>query len=259
LLAKNCRQNPSFLSAQDKYAVQMNRDFPPFSTSHNLPASWREQVQAQLAAGENVIAWIALDLDVSLRFVSGLLLATDRRLLACAGSEWRSWEYRAGLLLKHADHAGVGTLELQDGQARLALWRYTLAQNPAALRLINQFDQQRDARLSGQAAMQEELCDLPGGQGSTTFDLGAVPSDAFCQALQGFLVAGLSVDAGINGRHAGAAVHDHAADGQCVDPVPERRAAGCAAGRLLSEWLAWLGAGGLDTGLGPHLYSGVGE
>lgn len=136
----------------------MNTESPPILELSNLCASW--QAQAQLVADEHLIASLELDLDVSLRFKRGLLLLTDRRLLACADGIWCTWEYRAGLQLKHADHAGVASLELQDSESRLAIWRYTLAQNPPALRLIQQFNQQRDARLRGQAVSQEEpgLC-----------------------------------------------------------------------------------------------------
>ena len=129
----------------------MNREFPISPISSQFPAAWREQVQAQLAANEEIMAWIELDLDRSLRFARNLLLVTSRRVLACADGAWHAWDYRLGLLLKHIDHAGVGSLELLDGQGRLALWRYTLAQNPQALRLISQFDLQCAAHLSGQA------------------------------------------------------------------------------------------------------------
>ena len=38
-------------------------------------------------------------------------------------------------MLAHSDHAGVGTLDLVGPRGRLARWRYTLARQPAALRL----------------------------------------------------------------------------------------------------------------------------
>ncbi|ASU38579.1 ABC transporter [Herbaspirillum sp. meg3] len=151
-------------------------------SSTNLPAPWRAEVQAQLAADEKVIAWLELDLDISLKFTRGLVLITDRRLLAVnhggiegvAGNRsWTAWDYRPGIVLKHYDHAGVGSLELQDGSSRLAYWRYTLAQNPQALRLINQFELQRDTHVSGQQVVQEELdvcpqCKAPIPEGQET-------------------------------------------------------------------------------------------
>ncbi|MBB3211930.1 ATP-binding cassette subfamily B protein [Herbaspirillum sp. Sphag1AN] len=136
-----------------------------------MPALWQEQVQLQLVANETVISWIELDLDQSLQFARSVVVVTQKRLLACSQGSWSAWELRAGLLLKHHDHAGVGSLELLDDKARLALWRYTLAQNPQALRLITHFEQQRDARVLGQAVQQveQQVCPqcqapIPAGQ-----------------------------------------------------------------------------------------------
>jgi ATP-binding cassette subfamily B protein len=118
---------------------------------HALPAAWQQDIAAQLQAAETVVASVELDLDADLRFAPGIVVVTDRRLLARAAgdSAWKAWPYRQHLTLAHHDHAGVGTLELLDEQARLACWRYTLGRNPEALRLIDQFEQQRDAMVSG--------------------------------------------------------------------------------------------------------------
>ena len=79
-----------------------------------------------------------LDLDVGLRFDRGWLAVTDRRLLTRppGESDWQEWPYRQGLKLVHHDHAGVGSLELLDATTRLGGWRYTIGNNPAALRLV---------------------------------------------------------------------------------------------------------------------------
>ena len=53
------------------------------------------------------------------------------------------------MTLSHTDHAGVGTLELSDGQRRLASWRYTLGHNADALRLTDVFDARRNALTTG--------------------------------------------------------------------------------------------------------------
>jgi len=123
-----------------------------------LPTHWRTQIQAQLAPDENILAWLELDLDITLRFTPGLVLLTDRRLLAQdpSGNGWTGWEYHQGLVLKHDDHAGVGSLELQDSQARLACWRYTLARHSQVLNLISRFVQQRDMRIFGATVAAEE-------------------------------------------------------------------------------------------------------
>ncbi|MDO8958295.1 MAG: ABC transporter ATP-binding protein [Rhodocyclaceae bacterium] len=113
-----------------------------------LPEAWRGQLPARLEPGEHLIAWLEIDLDDRLDFQPGLVALTDRRLVAFA-EDGRSWPLTAALKLAHHDHAGVGTLELEDTQARLARWRYTLGKSPAALRFEREFVRQRDSVASG--------------------------------------------------------------------------------------------------------------
>ena len=116
----------------------------PSAAAMPLPATWQTQVEAQLAPDETLLAWLETDLDDRLRFVSGMLALTDRRLLArtADGDGWQSFPCRAGLRLTRRDHAGVGSLELFDGDGRLALWRYTLGGDIVAGRLIDRFARQ---------------------------------------------------------------------------------------------------------------------
>ena len=100
-------------------------------------------LDAVLAPEENVLAALDVDLDHQLRFRPGRLVLTDKRLLeqvaGAAGVSppgWREWPLREGLSLRHADHAGVGCIELRDRHRRLALWRFTLGVNVLALRWI---------------------------------------------------------------------------------------------------------------------------
>lgn len=101
-------------------------------------------LKSRLRTAENVLATVPVDLDGELRFSTGLLALTDRRLLARdAQGAWAEWPLaHPGLELHLADHAGIGTLDLQDGGGRLARWRYTLAHQAAALRLQKLFAQQ---------------------------------------------------------------------------------------------------------------------
>ncbi len=110
-----------------------------------------------LTAGETVLAWLDYDLDDGLRFASGLLAITDRRVLAQApgASEWHEWRYRKGLALRHHDHSGVGTLELDDERGRLALWRYTMGRHAQAVRLVEQFEAQLGSYLAPRAVAPE--------------------------------------------------------------------------------------------------------
>jgi ATP-binding cassette subfamily B protein len=137
----------------------MTNDTPvPDTLVNEIPADWRTEVQAQLQTHENVLALLEVDLDTKLRFVKGLVLVTNQRLMGRAAGEsgWHSWDYRPGLALKHHDHAGVGHLQILDEQALLASWRFTLGQNLQAIRLFDQFNSQLQSHLSGRPALQQD-------------------------------------------------------------------------------------------------------
>ncbi|MEJ7685724.1 MAG: ABC transporter ATP-binding protein [Variovorax sp.] len=103
-----------------------------------------DALKSRLAVAENVLATVPVDLDSELRFTSGLLALTDRRLLARdADGAWSEWPLALPALALHlGDHAGVGALDLCDASGRLARWHYTLSHQPAALRLYKLFEQQ---------------------------------------------------------------------------------------------------------------------
>jgi ATP-binding cassette subfamily B protein len=117
---------------------------PPPSSATPLPEPHRAELEKQLADNEQLIAWMDGDLDASLHFTQYLLVASNTRILAKAHAEttWHEYRYRKGLTLQRHDHAGIGSLELFDGEARLACWRYTLAHNAAAQRMVVYFEQQ---------------------------------------------------------------------------------------------------------------------
>ena len=127
-----------------------------------LPSHWAAEFEPQLATNEKPQAYVEIDLDTRLQFTDGVVIVTNQRLLAKAPGEksWQQWPVRAGLVLNHFDHAGVGMLELTDQQGRLAIWRYTLSRNLAALRVISEFDLNRDSLVSGKAVLRstEDLC-----------------------------------------------------------------------------------------------------
>jgi ATP-binding cassette subfamily B protein len=118
----------------------------------DLPEEGLADIQTQLHPGENVQAVLEVDLDSSLRFGRGLLVATGSRLLAREPGQhtWQSWDYRAGLRLNRHDHAGVGHLELMDDRGRLAHWCYTLGQNLQAARLAEQVQRFLDSLRTGE-------------------------------------------------------------------------------------------------------------
>ncbi|NSX15143.1 ABC transporter ATP-binding protein [Cupriavidus taiwanensis] len=139
----------------------MTQSSLPVPTATAADEPWRAEAGSWLRLGETVLAGLALDLDARLHFTQGWLVVTDQRIVARAPGEKnvREWNIVPALRLSHTDHAGVGTLELSGPAGRLATWRYTLGYNPAALRLADQFEAQRDAAASRPAsAAGEVLC-----------------------------------------------------------------------------------------------------
>ena len=117
----------------------------PGGTGNPIPEFWRPAVQAKVLADETVLAGIETDLDADLRFARGLVCLTDRNLYALSpAGDWSVWPLTPELILKLSDHAGVATLDVVSGSGRLACWRFTLAQNPSALRLVRQLDSLRE-------------------------------------------------------------------------------------------------------------------
>ena len=135
----------------------------PLSADLMMPDLWRSDLSLALAAGETVVSALQLDLDLRLHFVDGMLLVTERRLLARGPQDdaWHAWPYHSGLTLTHHDHAGVGHLELQDEHGLLASWCFTLGQNLLAMRLLEHFIAQLDGHVSAQAIVPAEQSVCP--------------------------------------------------------------------------------------------------
>ncbi len=146
---------------------------PNLPTAITLPESWRPLVEAHFRTDEYVLAWLDIDLNTSLRFAKGIIVLTNQRLLARTGdaAEWQSHPLDPALRLTRHDHAGVGGLELFDINERIAWWRYTLGQDIAAGRLIDQFERQIEFLATGTppAPSDQAFCPkceapLPAGQ-----------------------------------------------------------------------------------------------
>lgn len=151
-----------------------------------------ESPSSPLEPGERIVATLELDLDAHLAFRSGRLVLTDRRILAPDAAQ--SWPISACSYLHHFDHAGIGTLELADSTARLALWRYTLSHNPAALRFEREFNRLKDGLTCGTSthAAEEET-----GEVGFAAEPNTPPSTwtllrlwRFAKPYQGILLAG---------------------------------------------------------------------
>ena len=129
----------------------------------DVPAEWLAELRKQLRTDENVQAVLEVDLDTHLRFGRGLLVATDRRLLGREpGQEnWQSFDYLPGQKFTQHDHAGVGHLELLDGQGRLAHWCYTLTQNLQASRLADRVGRRLRSLSTGEAVVSPPSHECP--------------------------------------------------------------------------------------------------
>lgn len=124
---------------------------PSSSSSSSLPAAIQADIGTHLNENEQIAAWMEGDLDADLHFTPYLLLISNQRILARADSKsiWKTYTIRPGLSLQRHDHAGVASLELTDGASRLACWRYTLAHNTAAQRLVSVFEQHLEELIAG--------------------------------------------------------------------------------------------------------------
>ena len=107
-----------------------------------LPFSWQEGVLSQVHLGENVLAWLEVDLNDELSFKKTLVILTDQRVISSndAQNSWNIWALAPDLTLRVLDHAGVGTLALHQGGLRLAAWRFTLGLEAAVLRWKLRFE-----------------------------------------------------------------------------------------------------------------------
>jgi ATP-binding cassette subfamily B protein len=144
-----------------RYEIKMQHHHP-VDAHGALADTAKGDLQAQLAKEENVLGTLAVDLDQALRFSSGVLVLTDRRLLSREEPQgaWQSWPLDASLVLRHFDHAGVGTIELHNANNRLVSWRFTLGVNVQALYLIAQFERLQASRLGQADPLEDEssLC-----------------------------------------------------------------------------------------------------
>lgn len=140
----------------------------PVGTREGETEAASDALKNRLAVAENVLVILSVDLDDQLRFACGLVALTDRRLIALdPGGEWREWPLTdASLALRLSDHSGVGTLDLTGSEGRLGRWRYTLAHQVAALRLLKLFGQ----RMSDVAKATPEPAEAADGDDAAVAD-----------------------------------------------------------------------------------------
>jgi len=120
----------------------MNSKTHPPADLLGLPFFWQEGVLSQVHLGENVLAWLEVDLNDELRFKKNLVILTDQRVISTDETQksWNFYPVSSDLSLRVMDHAGVGTLALHQGARRLAAWRFTLGLEAAVLRWKLRFE-----------------------------------------------------------------------------------------------------------------------
>jgi ATP-binding cassette subfamily B protein len=163
-------------------------------TLQTLPAAWRREVEGRLEPGEAVVAAFEPDLDARLHYVGGLVLLTDRRLLAAEGPlpraalpgpvPWVNWPLGADWSLRSGEQAGVGTLELIGPSGRLAHWHYAAGRGPAADRLVQALQAHRARQAGGAAPAAPSVCPgcgaaLPDGSGTCPACTPAAPGPSY--------------------------------------------------------------------------------
>jgi ATP-binding cassette subfamily B protein len=118
-----------------------------------LPANWHSLIEPQLAAGETVYAFFEPDLDADLNFAEGLVVLTDRRVLAAdsggpngdnrrenaTSSGWRSWPLNQISGVRTRDAVGLGVVELLGENSLEWAWQFTSAKSPAALQFVQTY------------------------------------------------------------------------------------------------------------------------
>ena len=138
----------------------------PAANWQKIPPQWRDALQSQLQAGEELVAWFETDLDTVLRFGTELAAVTNRRVLASArppqiadglrsaplAMGWASWSLSEIDQFIAQEHGGVGRLELLGATGRLSVWRYTVEKTDQAHRFVRQFNAFRLGGMAGSQA-----------------------------------------------------------------------------------------------------------
>lgn len=122
----------------------------------------RRLVVDQFEPGEAARLWVEVDLDADLRFSTGLLVATDRRLLGTSSSSAvsvsLSWSQIGTVSAK--EHGALGTLEVQTTDGRTHVWRYTVGKSVAVHKLVQQIEKFQQAGADAEDSDDAEEAEL---------------------------------------------------------------------------------------------------
>ncbi len=105
----------------------------PHDLLATIGAKWQPSVRAAMSEGERVLAFLELDLDSQRNFAHTLLVLTNTRLIECGVSTTgvvtppKYWDLKFDLELHASVQAGLGNLELLEGEEAKYQWPFTCA------------------------------------------------------------------------------------------------------------------------------------
>jgi ATP-binding cassette subfamily B protein len=149
---------------------QKQRTLTEFDTTCNqLSEPLRGIVQALLTPGESLRAVFQPDLDGRLKYSDGLVVLTDRRLLARESPDAKlvAWPLAQVERLLARDRGGLGTLEALGTNTRLHCWYHTVSRAGAARDLADAFQRLATGQGPGGANAREEVL-VPEGEKPAT-------------------------------------------------------------------------------------------
>ncbi|MEY3770909.1 MAG: hypothetical protein RJA08_555, partial [Pseudomonadota bacterium] len=144
----------------------MNPNTHPPIDLLGLPFFWQEGVLSRVHLGENVLAWLEVDLNDELSFKKTLLILTDQRVISAdeAQNNWNFWTLTPDLVLRVLDHAGVGTLALYQAGQSLGAWRFTLGLEAAVLRWKLRFENHLQGQIQAASFSGQSLAPNPSNE-----------------------------------------------------------------------------------------------
>ena len=144
----------------------MNPNTHPPIDLLGLPFFWQEGVLSRVHLGENVLAWLEVDLNDELSFKKTLLILTDQRVISAdeAQNNWNFWTLTPDFVLRVLDHAGVGTLALYQSGQRLGAWRFTLGLEAVVLRWKLRFENHLQGQIQAASFSGQSLAPNPSNE-----------------------------------------------------------------------------------------------
>jgi ATP-binding cassette subfamily B protein len=142
--------------AAPPYIMHPRRQQPEADSPQPRGAPLGRPDHAMKTPPASTIANLEVDLDRQMRFARGMVALTPTSLVDRTEGAERSWPLRAETgaerSLRLSDHAGLGLLELLEGERRLQFWRFTLDAHAAAVRFAAQFEAARRAAMGDRPA-----------------------------------------------------------------------------------------------------------